>query len=586
MMTISALFLVLGGFYFWQSQSLRRELKQQEKNRIKKHVQMRRRMYELAITKELGDRIGYSLNIENIVDIISGSLNQFIKFSAVSYMLIEPEKIIFKIHLEQSVSRDFIDEVKKRMITSLSALLEKKLPETKIEEVLSGAILVDDIDEPIRSYFNIPLVIADKVVGVLTVSHTKAGLYQEEEMTILYKIIKQASQAVTKLQEVVKTEQSKLNAMVESMAEGVIMTDKDMRVIIANPAARSIIGLKPEEEPNIFNIIDKFEGKFAFKDKLEESIKLDKPQVFDDVLLDDNIYKILIAPVKSDFYLLKNEILGGVVIFHDITKEKELEKMREDFTSMMVHELRSPLDGIKKISQELQEDYVKNDKSSYEEFVKLIFNNSSRMLEMVNDLLDAAKLEAGKFEIEKESTDIKKIIEDRYNFYKLLADEAKVNIELYFANDLPKKIEVDPNKISQALNNLISNSVKFNKDGGKIFLQAFLHKFKQNINQEAKGQGIKWFDVSPGNDLQDFPSAVIISVTDTGQGISEKNQDKLFNKFKQFAATAKGEKKGTGLGLVIAKGIIEAHGGRIGVGSVENEGSTFFLAVPFKINKK
>ncbi len=123
-------------------------------------------MYELAILKELGDRVGYSLNIQNIIDIITGSLHQFIDYSAVSYMLLEPEEIIFKVHLEKSISRDFIDEVKDRMLKSLSALLDKKLSAKQVQEVLSGAILTENIETPVKSFFNIPLVIGDKVVGV------------------------------------------------------------------------------------------------------------------------------------------------------------------------------------------------------------------------------------------------------------------------------------------------------------------------------------------------------------------------------------------------------------------------------------
>lgn len=580
LLVISTLFLVVSGFYFWESQVLKKKLKKQEQDRKIQQEETSNRMYELAILKELGDRVGYSLNIENIIDIIIGSLNQFIKFSVVSYMLLEPEKIIFKVHLEQSISRKFINEVQKRMLKSLSALLDKEFNTSQVTEIVSGAILVEDMDEPVRSYFNIPLVIADKVVGVLTVAHTKAGLYREEEMTILYKIVKQASQAVSRLQEVVRTEQGKLNAMMESMSEGVVMTDTDYRIMVANPAAKKIINFNNQGEISIFNFIDGLKGKFDIRAKLEESVKLDKVLTFKDVLIGDNFYQIFISPVKSDQIISKGEILGGVVIFHDITNEKEVEKMREDFTSMMVHELRSPLDGVKKISQLLGEDYVKEDKKSFDEFIQLIYKNSSRMLEMVNDLLDVAKLEAGKFEVNKELSEVRKVVEEKINFYKVLADDSKIGLDLFFAEDVPQKVNFDPAKISQTLNNLISNSLKFSKDGGKVFVQTFVHRKGQDINEEANKLKLKWFKTKDKYGLKNFSDALVIAVTDTGIGISEKNQKMLFNKFKQFKATAKGEKKGTGLGLIITKGIIEAHQGRVGIGSQEGGGSTFYLAIP------
>src|SRR3989338_3539558 len=155
-------------------------------------------------------------------------------------MLFEPDKVIFKVHLKRSVHRRFVTDIRDRMLGSLSALLDREFDKKDVKEILSGAILIEELDEPVRSFFNIPLVIDEKVVGVLTVADTKTGLYKEEEMTILYKIIQQASKAVTSLQGVVKTEQKKLNSMVESMADGVVMTDNDYRVVVANPAVKSM----------------------------------------------------------------------------------------------------------------------------------------------------------------------------------------------------------------------------------------------------------------------------------------------------------------------------------------------------------
>src|SRR3989338_10004108 len=169
---------------------------------VKREQDVSRRMYELAILKELGDRIGYSLDVQQIIDIIINSLHQFIDYSAVSYMLLEPERVIFKMHLESSVHRRFVNDIRDRMLGSLGALLDREFDKKDVKEILSGAIIIEELDEPVRSFFNIPLVIDEKVVGVLTVADTKSGLYKEEEMTILYKIIQQASKTVTSLQTV------------------------------------------------------------------------------------------------------------------------------------------------------------------------------------------------------------------------------------------------------------------------------------------------------------------------------------------------------------------------------------------------
>jgi len=573
--TILVVFIVIvSSFSYWQNRRLKNEAIEQAK-------ETQRRMYELAIQKELGERIGYSFDVQKIIDIITGSLSQFIEYSAVSYMLVEPENIVFKVHLEKSVSRKFVNDIRDRMLKSLAALLDRQFKIKQVKETLSGAILVEEPEEPVSSFFNIPLVIGEKVVGVLTVAHILAGLYKEEEMTILYKITKQASNAVTSLQKVVETEQKKLNAMVESMSEGVVMTDKDYRIVVVNPAAKRAVGLDTNKEDlTIFDFIDNLDSKFDIKGRLEESVKLDKNLISEEVLIGDRFFQIYVSPVKSSLGMEENEILGGVIIFHDITHEKELEKMRQDFTSMMVHELRSPLDGIKKMSELIKGKKLTKSDEKYAEYTSLVYNDSSRMLELVKSLLDVAKLESGKIEIIKKPSSLKELINDRVKFYSSSAKDAKVILETQLAKDLPEQINFDPTKISQVLNNLISNSLKFTNMGGKITVQAFLHKKGEEIDKEVTKAQIKWQVKNYDQKLLNLPTVVIVGVTDNGLGISLENIKELFNKFKQFHdSKSKIENRGTGLGLVIAKGIVEAHNGIIGVASSEGEGSTFYFTL-------
>ena len=235
-------------------------------------------------------------------------------------MLLEPEKVIFKMHLERSVHRRFVVDVRDRMLGSLGALLEREFNKNSVKEILSGAILIEDLDEPVQSFFNIPLVIGDKVVGILTVADTKAGLYKEEEMTILYKLIQQASKAVTRLQDVVRTEQEKVSAMVESMEDGVVMTDADYRILVINPAAKRIIGQEKKVEITIFDFIDNLGGKMDMRGRLEESVKLKKSFVSERFELRDKFYQSFVFPVKTRTALSEGDVLGGVVIFHDVTR--------------------------------------------------------------------------------------------------------------------------------------------------------------------------------------------------------------------------------------------------------------------------
>jgi two-component system, NtrC family, sensor histidine kinase KinB len=559
--------VLIGGFSYFKTKKFRIDLEKREE-------ETKHRMYELSILKELGDRIGYSLNVQNIIDIITGSLHQFIEYSVVSYMFLEPEKIIFKVHLEKEVSRKFIDNIKKRMVGSLSALLDIDFKKIKIEEVLSGVIL-KEIDSPVESFFNIPLVIAGKVVGVLTVADTKSGLYKESEMTILYKITQQASQAVTRLQEVVETEQAKLNAMVSSMTEGVVMTDTEHRILVVNPSAKKAIGLNNKNEVTIFDFIDKLSGKFDFRGKIEESVKLDKVFISEEVILDERVFQVVVSPVKNKADLQAG-ILGCVTIFRDVTEEKEVEKMKEDFTSMIVHELRTPLDGIKKVIDSFRKSTIK--KAKQPEYLQMIYHSSSDMLELINNLLDVAKIEAGKFQIFKQPSSIKEIIENRLLFFETLAKDAKLEIVSQFSKNIPPEVNFDRHTISQVLSNLVSNAIKFSKEKGKVTITSFLHKKGQGIKEDLAEMQVPLLQDSK-IDFAEITDSLLVVVADNGAGISNIDKEQLFVKFSQLKNMFT-QSGGTGLGLAITKSIIESHGGIVGVESVEGEGSAFYFTIP------
>jgi PAS domain S-box-containing protein len=552
-------------FIWWENRQMRGSLRNKE-------LEMTRRMYEVSILKELGERIGYSLNVQKIVDVITGSLRQLLPYSTVSYLLLTDEgRTVFHCVLEESVNRKFLDDVKKGMLAAFTALISRELREDEIDESISGTITDELSHGVVKSFFNVPVVINNQPVGLLNVASTKDGLYKEDEMTILYTIMNQASTAVSKLENILSQEKGKLNAMVSSMADGVFMVDTKNRLLVINPAAKDMLGIK-KPQTSIFDVLDALASHIDLRTKIEESIKLDKLIVEEEVKLSNIVLRVLISPVKDQ----DNKPLGAVVLFHDITKEKAIEKMRDDFTSMMVHELRSPLTGIRSIANLLKEENIKKEQKKYQEFVELIVSNSASMLDLVNDLLDVAKLEAGKFQIMKKPTNLASVIETRVLSFKSLAAEGKVEMEGRVEPGLPT-IEADETKIGQVLNNFLSNAIKFTETG-KIIASAFMLPANKDLAEKLGTMGMIW----PGlrESIKFDSDRVIIAVTDSGIGIPLDQMSKLFNKFTQLQHSAASEKKGTGLGLVISKGIVEAHDGSIGVVSEEGKGSTFYFSLP------
>src|SRR3990167_2500861 len=216
------LFGTISVFLSKKERTAKKELLDRERNQ-------KQRLYEIAILKEIQERIGYELDVEKIIDVITGSLKDLFSYSVSSSIVIKDEKLIFKSHIEEEVSRAFVDQIKKGMLASLSAITDEPLP-TQIEECLSGSLLDNEKNLPL-SFFHIPLVVSNNLVGLINISSTKPGLYKEEQMTILYRITSQASNALTKLQDVLKTEKEKLMSLISSLADGVFMLDANNNLL-------------------------------------------------------------------------------------------------------------------------------------------------------------------------------------------------------------------------------------------------------------------------------------------------------------------------------------------------------------------
>ncbi len=559
--SLGAIFAVVAVVEFFVYQKNRKE----KKDLVRREEDAQYKMYEIAVLNELSEKMGYSLGVQNVIEVIIKTLPDFIDYTAVAYMILLPEKINFRTYVKEIISSKFISEVKEKMLGSLGDNFRR----VAIEDKIWGANINDESKETVKSFFNIPIEVNGNLVGLITVASSKDNFYKEKQITTLQKIASSAVGAVKRLQDVVETENSKMNALVASMTDGVVMSDMDYRVLVVNPAAKKAAGLEDKNNLSLSDFSEGVKDKIDLKDKIEESIRLDNIFVSDEVLLADRFFKIVVSPVKDE-----QRTLGCVIVFRDMTHEKEVQKIKDDFTSMIVHELRSPLDSIKKMVELMRSSTMKKAESA--NCLQMVYGSSSDMLELINNLLDVAKIEAGKFSLTKQPSDIREVIKDRIMFFDIAAKDANVRLVSKLGESVPDKILFDPHTISQVLNNLISNALKFNKENGSIEVQALMHKKGENLQKEAKGVGISWFITK---DVLDIPDSLFVAVTNTGAGIAKDQIDKLFNKFVQVK-TVFAKKGGTGLGLAITKSIIESHGGIVGAESTEGEGATFYFTVP------
>lgn len=542
--------IVVVGAYVYNLNRERKYLKSQ----ANQAMALQQKIYQAEVLREINDRIGYSLDTGKIVEIITSSLGNLLEHDIVSFMFVNKDgTVVFKSHVQNSVSRKFLDQVKEKMFLSYSAILEKEISDDKIDESVSGNILDDHTPTKLESYFNLPMIISGQMVGLVNVASGQKGRYGAEQASILYTITNQASQAVSKLEALLENEKGKLSAVIFSLTNGVIMVNSENQIMVYNPAIKNIFALPSEKEVTMYDIVDGLAGKLDLRTKIEQAQKEGKSLTLPEVYIKDKALEITISPVKDKV----GSMLGTSVVFHDITTQKSLEKLRQEFTAMMVHELRAPLTAVRWSSESLLKNLALAQPGTEQGKVKdtmiTIETASNNMLELVNDLLDVAKIESGKFDLNSQEYDIVEVIKEQV---KTFTSQAEVkHLALNFTAPEKYKLKFDRVRISQVFGNLISNSIKYT-DSGQI-------------------------DVNVAIDSTE--KQAVISVKDTGIGVAREDLDQLFSKFKQLRGSEHA-RKGTGLGLVVTKGIIEAHGGKIWVESPgENLGSTFFFSLPIVI---
>lgn len=535
----------------------------------KQEILAKQRIYQVSILKEIQERIGYELDIEKVVEVITASIKNIFPYSTTSSLIIKKgDGLVFRTYVEEGISHGFVEQVKNSMVASLSALFDNPLP-SDMKEYVAGVVLDDVNTKPLASFFHIPLVINDKVVGLINISSTKPGLYKEDEMTILYQITHQASSALSRLTQVLETEKGKLLATIGSLEDGLFMIDKNNELLVINDAAQKMLRIE-KENPNILDVLGSLQSSFDIGKTLQYAFASKKVIEEKEIRLGEVFVRVYVNPVIDE---KSNTVIGVSVLLHDITLQRNLAQLKEDFTNMMVHELRAPLTAIRGATA-----LILSEQGVKEEHAKLlgvIKDQSERLLTEVSSLLDAAKLEAGRFVVEKKAADIKALISEKIRTFSAQAQEKKVSLFTHIQDALPN-FAFDYVRVGQVLNNLLSNSLKFTPEGGKITIKV------AKGTQETSFAGTN----ASGTFGSSVPSGswIVISVSDTGVGIPKEKQAKLFSKFAQAPSPRAGieHQAGTGLGLYIAKGIVEAHGGKINLSSEEGRGTTITFTLPIE----
>lgn len=546
----SVVFGLLAIIYSLKEDKAKRLLKDREK--IFQH-----RLYEATVLKEIQERIGYSLDTEKICDIIISSLDNIFPYSTASSLIVKNGRLTFNTKIKEPVSKNFLTQVKSDMLKSLTPLLKEPLPENvagtpKIaDEKITGIPLDENSNQTPSSSFNTPLMVNKKIQGIINISSIQPDLYKEEQIAILVKITDLANNVLTRLDDILTKEKNKLIGLIGNFEEGVVMIDPNYQISTINKHAIELLSLQ-SDKPTIIDLLSHLPNTYNFGDKIEKAIKLNQKIEEKDVQHNGILLNITINPILEDALNQESKVIGASFIMHDNTHEKRLYKMKDDFTRIIVHELRSPLTSIKASSEMLNSVTNLNDEEK-KRLINIIHSQTDKMLDEVSMILDAAKIETGIFTVNKNNTDLHNILEEIIESFRNTAQNKMINLTSNIDSSLPA-LEIDAYQIRRVINNLLSNSIKFTPGGGTINLKAWL-----------------------------TPEKVFISVSDTGNGIPKEKQHLIFTKFAQIEnanATV-----GTGLGLFISNGIIQAHNGTIAFESEQGKGTTFTISLPLTSSK-
>ena len=350
--------------------------------------------------------------------------------------------------------------------------------------------------------------------------------------------------AVEKLTE----EEKKMTAIVNSIAEGLILVNSDNRVLHINPAAERLLGLSEDS-------IDKDITELIQNDELiqieQTPSKNEEANFVSEITLIHHDEKLVLRTIASPFLDENGQTLGTVYLFDDITREKEIDQMKSDFISLVSHELRTPLTSIIGFVSFILDGKAGAINDRQRNSLARVQRQSKRLAALINDLLDISRIESGRIQMEQESISLLEIVTQRIEEIRPQADEKSIRLDLTAPESVPT-IFGDEARMGQVFTNLIGNAIKFTPNNGEV-----------SIRVRVDG------------------SLLHVEVIDTGPGIPAEERQKVFDKFYQLSDISTRQQGGSGLGLSITKSIVEAHGGKLWIDDGnQGKGSNFQFVLP------
>jgi GAF domain-containing protein/nitrogen-specific signal transduction histidine kinase len=427
-----------------------------------------------------------------------------------------------------------------------------------------------------RSVLAVPLVVSDEAVGALLLFHSELNYFSYKHLRLveavaaqlatainnaeLYRYVRESATRLGQMMKVQREDTAKTEAILEGVGDGVMVADVSGEVIRFNAAAERILNTPRDQilGRSVDDLLGLYGASGAAWAKTIDNWMVTAPRPGEDTLLTEQLeFEGRIVSVLSSPVVMRDEFLGSVSLFRDVTQAVEVERTKSEFVSTVSHELRTPMTSIKGYADLLILGAAGALSDSQRRFLSIIKTNADRLTTLLNDLLDIGRMDAEGVELNKKEIELSPVIQGVVDAMAGEGVEHRQTFQVDVPPDLPPVV-ADPDRLVQILTNLVSNAQQYTPDGGNVTLSASL----QN-------------DVS-----SELERMVQINVTDDGIGIAPGDIDKIFTRFFRSDHPLVQETAGTGLGLHITKSLVEMHGGELWVESELDQGSTFSFTLP------
>jgi signal transduction histidine kinase len=330
------------------------------------------------------------------------------------------------------------------------------------------------------------------------------------------------------------------------------MVDLSLNVILANSAAKKVFGKSPSKKITFRELASKIVSSVDISQALSFYVHSGTPLNIQEVMIGDSYFRLFMSPVRD---IVEKTFIGAVVVMEDITEQKKLDKMRTEIVSITSHQLRTPSTIIKGNLEMVLGGDVGEINAQQKELLDDTYLGNERMIRLINDLMDVAKIDEGKFKLALEPNQLEDVVKEVIKDLDPLIKEKKVALTYNHPSSPFPAVKINRQRVTQVVSNILVNAVKYSSSGDTGKVQVELE------------EGSKFLE---------------FIVKDNGIGIPENEQSKMFERFSRGSNTTKLDPGGgSGLGLYIAKAVVEQGGGRIWFESKENEGTTFHATFPY-----